>query len=110
MFLKVEVPVSMQHVEGTRTFVGGDAAYTVAEAVEHFKEQGNVTDLPFIYLSASVSISEFTESLELAAKSGTGFNGVLCGRAIWKEGIPVYASNGLEVFRSWLGHTGVTYV
>ncbi len=46
--------------------------------------------------------AEFTESLELAAESGVKFNGVLCGRATWKDGIPVYAKQGADAFRSWL--------
>ena len=62
---------------------------------------------PFIYLSAGVSNAEFTESLELAAEAGVKFNGVLCGRATWKEGIPVYAKQGAEAFRKWLQTEGV---
>ena len=49
---------------------------------------------PFIYLSAVVSNAEFSETLELAGESGVKFNGVLCGRATWKDGIPVYAKKG----------------
>jgi tagatose 1,6-diphosphate aldolase len=35
------------------------------------------------------------------------FNGVLCGRATWKEGIPVYAKQGAPAFRKWLETEGV---
>ena len=35
------------------------------------------------------------------------FNGVLCGRATWKDGIPVYAKQGPEAFRKWLQTEGV---
>ena len=35
------------------------------------------------------------------------FNGVLCGRATWKEGIPVYAKQGAGAFREWLETEGV---
>jgi tagatose 1,6-diphosphate aldolase len=35
------------------------------------------------------------------------FNGVLCGRATWKEGIPVYAKQGPAAFRQWLDTEGV---
>ncbi|MGE5734118.1 MAG: tagatose 1,6-diphosphate aldolase, partial [Acidobacteriota bacterium] len=56
---------------------------------------------------AGVSNAEFTEALELAAESGVKFNGVLCGRATWKEGIPVYAKEGAEAFRKWLQTQGV---
>jgi tagatose 1,6-diphosphate aldolase len=62
---------------------------------------------PFIYLSAGVSNDEFTETLALAAESGVKFSGVLCGRATWKDGIPVYANQGAAAFRTWLETKGV---
>ena len=54
-----------------------------------------------------MSNAEFIETLELAGESGVKFNGVLCGRATWKEGIPVYAKQGAEAFRKWLETEGV---
>src|SRR5438270_12510043 len=72
-----------------------------------FRKAASVATKPFIYLSAGVSNAEFTEALELAAESGVKFNGVLCGRATWKEGIPVYAKQGAEAFRKWLQDEGV---
>jgi tagatose 1,6-diphosphate aldolase len=72
-----------------------------------FRDAASVAKKPFIYLSAGVSNAEFTEALELAAESGVKFNGVLCGRATWKEGIPVYAKQGAEAFRKWLQTEGV---
>jgi tagatose 1,6-diphosphate aldolase len=104
--LKVEIPVNGKFVEGTTSF-GGVAAYTRQEAIEIFRRAADAAGKPFIYLSAGVSNEEFTESLSLAAESGVGFAGVLCGRATWKEGIPVYATKGLEAFREWLGSDGV---
>ena len=62
---------------------------------------------PFIYLSAGVSNAEFTESLALAAESGVRYSGVLCGRATWKDGMPVYAKEGAAAFRRWLETKGV---
>ena len=35
------------------------------------------------------------------------FNGVLCGRATWKDGIPVYAQQGGKAFEAWLEDEGV---
>ena len=35
------------------------------------------------------------------------FNGVLCGRATWKDGIPIYAKQGASAFRKWLETEGV---
>jgi tagatose 1,6-diphosphate aldolase len=104
--LKVEVPVEMAFVEGTKAYKG-EAAYTRAEALQHFRDAESMTHKPFIYLSAGVSNPVFIETLELAAESGTKFNGVLCGRATWKDGIPVYAKQGAAAFKDWLETTGV---
>lgn len=104
--LKVEVPIQMEFVEGTKAFQG-TKAYTRAEALEHFRTAASSTHKPFIYLSAGVSNPVFIETLELAAESGTSFNGVLCGRATWKDGIAVYAKQGAKAFKEWLETTGV---
>jgi tagatose 1,6-diphosphate aldolase len=104
--LKVEVPVNMKFVEGTKAF-GGQRAYTRQEAMDAFRKSAEVTTRPFIYLSAGVSNDEFTETLELAAEAGTRFSGVLCGRATWKDGIAVYGKQGAAAFRAWLEDEGV---
>jgi tagatose 1,6-diphosphate aldolase len=104
--LKVEVPIVMEFVAGTKSFKG-EAAYTREEALQHFRDQAKITEKPFIYLSAGVSNPVFIETLELAGESGAAFNGVLCGRATWKDGIPIYAKQGREAFRKWLETVGV---
>jgi tagatose 1,6-diphosphate aldolase len=104
--MKVEVPINMKFVEGARCFAG-QKAYSKKEAMQHFLDAAKVAAKPFIYLSAGVSNAEFTESLELAAESGVKFAGVLCGRATWKDGIPIYAKQGPEAFRKWLQDEGV---
>jgi tagatose 1,6-diphosphate aldolase len=104
--MKVEVPVNMKYVEGAKSY-GGQKAYAKQEAMDHFRRAADVATRPFIYLSAGVSNAEFTESLELAAEAGTRFSGVLCGRATWKEGIPVFGKSGGATFRSWLDSEGV---
>jgi tagatose 1,6-diphosphate aldolase len=43
----------------------------------------------------------------MAAEAGTDFSGVLCGRATWKDAIPVYAKQGLSALEDWLGKQGV---
>ena len=35
------------------------------------------------------------------------FNGVLCGRATWKDGIAIYAQQGGKAFETWLKDEGV---
>jgi len=104
--MKVEVPIAMPFVEGTKSFKG-TKAYTKQEAKDLFQKASSVATKPFIYLSAGVSNAEFSETLELCAESGVKFNGVLCGRATWKEGIPVYAKQGAAAFRQWLETEGV---
>src|SRR5271168_3038427 len=104
--LKVEVPIEMAYVEGTRAFKG-EKAYTRKEALQHFRDAESMTHKPFIYLSAGVSNPVFIETLELAVESGTTFNGVLCGRATWKDGIAVYAKQGAKAFEDWLNTEGV---
>ncbi|MFC6645182.1 tagatose 1,6-diphosphate aldolase [Granulicella cerasi] len=104
--LKVEVPIVMEFVQGTKAFKG-EAAYTREEAKALFVEVASVTELPFIYLSAGVSNPVFIETLELAGESGVKYNGVLCGRATWKDGISIYAKDGEAAFRQWLETTGV---
>jgi tagatose 1,6-diphosphate aldolase len=104
--LKVEIPINMKFVEGAKSSTG-QSAYSRKEAADLFRKAASGTTKPFIYLSAGVSNSEFTEALELAAESGVKFNGVLCGRATWKDGIPIYAKQGGEAFRKWLLDEGV---
>jgi len=104
--LKVEVPVNMAYVAGTKA-CKGESAYTRDEAKDHFRKAAGVAKKPFIYLSAGVSNDVFNETLELAAEAGVNFSGVLCGRATWKDGIPVYAKQGVKALEEWLSDQGV---
>lgn len=100
--LKVEVPVNMKFVEG----YGEKVAYTQEEALKYFKEQSDVCEIPFIYLSAGVSSEVFQETIKFASKSGAKFNGVLCGRATWAEATKIYAKEGREATINWLRTKG----
>jgi tagatose 1,6-diphosphate aldolase len=104
--LKVEVPVNMKFVQGTRAF-SGQAAYTHQEAMELFRQSAAAAAKPFIYLSAGVTDEIFRETLELAAEAGTSFSGVLCGRATWQDAIPIYAKEGASALERWLEDRGV---
>jgi tagatose 1,6-diphosphate aldolase len=104
--LKVEVPVNMAFVKGTKA-CKGESAYTRDEAKECFRRAASMAKKPFIYLSAGVSNDVFNETLELAAEAGTNFSGVLCGRATWKDGMPIYAKQGLKALEDWLSDQGV---
>ncbi len=104
--LKVEVPVQMKFVAGTKAF-GGEQAYTRDEALEHFRMAASSTHKPFIYLSAGVTNAIFIETLDLAVDSGAPFNGVLCGRATWSDGVSIFAKDGEKAFADWLNTQGV---
>ena len=99
--LKVEVPVNAEFVEGSSVFKG-KPRYTRKEALDLYRKAAEVAQKPFIYLSAGVSNAQFVESLNMAAEAGTDYSGVLCGRATWKEGIPVYAKQGVKALEDWL--------
>ena len=104
--LKVEVPVNANYVEGSSVYKG-QKAYSRQEALDHFRRAAEVAKKPFIYLSAGVSNAQFVESLRMAAEAGTDYSGVLCGRATWKDGIPVYAKQGVKALEDWLSTEGV---
>lgn len=107
--LKVEVPFNMKYVEGSRAF-GGTALYNTNDVMRLFREAADAAKKPFIYLSAGVSNEVFLETLELAAQAGTRFSGVLCGRATWQEGIPVYGQQGYDALVGWLEDKGVANI
>lgn len=104
--LKVEVPVNAEYVEGSSVYKG-QKAYTREEALKYFRACSDVAQKPFIYLSAGVSNAQFVESLNMASEAGTDYSGVLCGRATWKDGIPVYAKQGVKALEEWLQKEGV---
>jgi tagatose 1,6-diphosphate aldolase len=104
--LKVEVPVNMAFVAGTKA-CKGESAYSRDEAKDLFRKAAAAAKKPFIYLSAGVSNDVFTETLDLASESGTPFSGVLCGRATWKDAIPIYAKGGVKPLEDWLADQGV---
>ncbi|MDN6626243.1 MAG: tagatose-bisphosphate aldolase [Pisciglobus halotolerans] len=100
--LKVEVPVNMNYVEG----YGDEAIFTKEEAARYFKEQSEVTELPFIFLSAGVSAQLFQDTLDFASEAGSTFNGVLCGRATWANGVHHFIAEGEEAANKWLETEG----
>ena len=104
--LKVEVPVNAEYVEGS-TVYKGQTAYTRADALTHYREAAAIASKPFIYLSAGVSNPQFIESLNMASEAGTDYSGVLCGRATWKDGMPIYAKQGAKALEQWMQTEGV---
>lgn len=107
--LKVEFPVNAAFLEGCEV-CNGTSVYTRAEALEWYRRVDNAAGRPYIYLSAGVSASQFREQLTLAAEAGARFSGVLCGRATWQDGVPVYAKQGREALENWLQSEGVVNI
>lgn len=103
--LKVDVPIQMAYVEGTKAFKG-TSIYTRDEAKGLLLEAAEKTNLPIVYLSAGVTSPVFIETLELAAEAGVEFHGVLAGRATWQGGVPVFVKEGPAALEAWMNSTG----
>ncbi|GGA53637.1 tagatose 1,6-diphosphate aldolase [Edaphobacter acidisoli] len=104
--LKVELPVLMKYVPETSA-CKGEHAYTLAEAQQYLRDASAATSKPFVYLSAGVSNAEFIETLRFITDSRATYNGVLCGRATWQDGMAIYARQGAKALEQWLSTEGV---
>jgi tagatose 1,6-diphosphate aldolase len=107
--LKIDFPMQMAYVEGTRAFKG-QKVHTREEAMELTRAAAALTDKPIVYLSAGVTSEVFLETLELGAEAGVEFHGVLCGRATWQGGVPVYVKHGAAGLEEWLNTQGLENV
>ncbi|GHO60026.1 tagatose 1,6-diphosphate aldolase [Ktedonobacter robiniae] len=108
--LKVEVPINSAYLAGSLGFKGSEVAYDWQAAKEHFQAAAGVSKLPFLFLSGGVDDAIFREQLELAAEANVPFSGVLCGRATWKGGVPVFVNDGEAALEDWLQDQGVQNV
>jgi tagatose 1,6-diphosphate aldolase len=104
--LKVGFPVNLAFVEGSPA-AGKEILYTRGEAIKHYQTAAASALVPFIYLSEGVSNETFQFGLELAAEAGVNFSGVLCGRATWQDGVPVFVQSGMKGLEDWLVDEGV---
>ena len=101
--LKLEVPVDMNYVEG---FAENEVVYSRKEALGYFKDQSEATKQPFIFLSAGVTMQLFQETIRFAKEAGSTFNGVLCGRATWRDGVKPYVTQGEQAGLNWFATQG----
>lgn len=100
--LKLEVPVNMNFVEG----FGNDPIHSKEEAKGYYQDLDKATDgIPYIFLSAGVSAKLFQDSLKFAKEADISFNGVLCGRATWADGVEKFAQGDDEAIK-WLESQG----
>jgi tagatose 1,6-diphosphate aldolase len=107
--LKVGVPVNLNYLQGS-PLASGEILYTREEAKRLFRKAAEGAQVPFIYLSEGVSNEAFLHALELVAEAGVKFSGVLCGRATWKDGVPVFVEKGRAALDDWLGSEGIQNV
>ena len=104
--IKIGTPVNMKFVQSAHVR-REQAVYTSEEAMAHFRRASDACSLPFIYLSEGVSNELFGDALELATAAGSAFSGVLCGRAIWQDGVGVFVKHGSDALDAWLREEGV---
>ncbi|MBF7030092.1 tagatose 1,6-diphosphate aldolase [Staphylococcus kloosii] len=105
--LKVEVPVSIYNIEGYKVYDNYNPVFTKDEAQQHYKHCSDLSKIPFIYLSGGVTNEQFVETLHFAKEAGATFNGCLCGRAIWKDGIETYSTQNWKAYLNWLNQQGL---
>ena len=104
--IKVGVPVNMNFVQSSG-LPKDKSLYTRQEAAAHFRRASDACSLPFIYLSEGVSNETFADALAIAAEAGSGFSGVLCGRATWQDGVSAFVRHGEAALDAWLNDQGV---
>jgi tagatose 1,6-diphosphate aldolase len=94
--LKVEVPINAEFVEGQLVYKGQKRIRAPKRWSIIARAAAVAATKPFIYLSAGVGNAQFVEALNMATEAGTDYSGVLCGRATWKDGMPIYATKGVK--------------
>jgi len=102
--LKLEIPINMRFLQDPDH--SGPFAYTREEAQQSFYNVAAEARVPFIFLSAGVTDAMFLASLTLANEARVPYAGVLCGRATWQDGTPIYMQGGAQGLRSWLESQG----
>jgi tagatose 1,6-diphosphate aldolase len=107
--LKVGVPVNLNYMQGSPS-ASSEILYTREEAKRHFWRAAGCAQVPFIYLSEGVSNEAFLHALELAVEARVKFSGVLCGRAMWKDGVQILAEKDRTALDEWLGSEGIRNV
>ena len=103
--LKVELPFNLQFVEGARA-QNGSALHDRDAAQSMLRACVEASRVPLVFLSAGISADDFREGLEIAAEAGIAYGGFIVGRAIWKDAIPVYATEGARGLGRWARSVG----
>lgn len=100
--LKLEFPADLKW---TGEYAGGafdskarQSAYGTTEVETFCRQLNSTAGIPWVILSAGVNIEEFLAQVDMATAAGA--SGFLCGRAIWKDAIPLYPD--LARMEAWL--------
>lgn len=102
-FLKVELPVSLGHVEGI-----GEPTMSVAEVERAFRSAAEAAgDIPILYLSAGVTFDQFEAGLKIARHAGVKPAGFMCGRAAWSDAIEIFGTKGQDATIGWMASEGL---
>lgn len=83
--LKLEFPGSLKYTQEYQEagFGNGEVICDRSEVEEACRRLDQAAQVPWVILSAGVTINEFAENLRLATRAGA--SGFLCGRAVWKH-------------------------
>ncbi len=108
--LKLEFPADLKC---TKEFAAGafggaarEAAYTLDEVKGYLKELDDITNVPWVLLSAGVGPLEFALNLDLAFQAGA--SGFLAGRAVWLDALDAYPD--LEAVEARLREKSLPYL
>jgi len=100
--LKIEIPVTLDFVEGF-----GTAEMSRRDAEAAIVDVSNAAgDMPFLYLSAGVTFERFIEGLSFCKTSSGKAAGFMCGRALWSDAIGVFGADGGSAMAKWMETTG----
>ena len=100
--LKIEIPVTLDYVEGF-----GTPAMSRRDAEAAVVDVSNAAgDIPFVYLSAGVTYERFVEGLKFCKSSSGEAAGFMCGRALWSDAIGIFGSEGANAMARWMETTG----
>ncbi len=90
--LKLEFPGDLKYTEEfcRKVFDGKvrQPVYQLSDMKAACTRVDEASSLPWVILSAGVDIQEFLFNLNVAVEAGA--SGFLCGRAIWKDALPLY--------------------
>lgn len=100
--LKIEIPVTLDFVEGFGEPVlsrrdAEAAVVAVADAAG---------DTPFLYLSAGVTFERFIDGLSFCKAASGKAAGFMCGRALWSDAIGIFGADGPNAMERWMQTTG----